>query len=121
VGNDAAERLAELLADRGDLDGATQVLRAGADAGNVKAARQLADLLLERGDVDGLRARADAGDSVAAWRLADLLEKRGDLDGPRRYYAPRPTPATRLPPGSCRTCWPSTAAARNRRSCAGSA
>ena len=75
----AAWRLAELLAERGDLDG----LRARADAGDGHAARRLAELLAERGDLDGLRARADAGDEDAAGRLAELLAERGDLDGLR--------------------------------------
>jgi hypothetical protein len=70
---DAAWRLAGLLAKRGDLDG----LRARADdTGDENAARQLA----ERGDLDGLRVRADAGDWYAAEELAGLLAKRGDLD-----------------------------------------
>ena len=106
---DAARRLAELLAERGDLDG----LRARADAGDGYAALRLAELLAERGDLDGLRARADAGDELppggwpscwpergdldglqycaradagdwfAAGRLAELLAERGDLDGLR--------------------------------------
>ena len=78
----AARRLAELLAERGDLDGAAD-LRARADAGDGHAARRLAELLAERGDLDGLRARADAGDGYAAGRLAELLAERGDLDGGR--------------------------------------
>ena len=106
---DAAWRLAELLAERGDLDGAARPGRrrrrvrrlaagraagrarrpgrgcavcAPADAGDEDAAAQLAELLAERGDLDGLRARADAGDEDAAWQLAELLAERGDLDGP---------------------------------------
>ena len=70
---DAARRLADLLAERGDLDG----LRARADAGDGYAAWRLAELLAGRGDLDGLRARADAGDGTAARRLADLLTKQG--------------------------------------------
>ena len=77
----AARRLADLLAQRGDLDGATQILRARADAGDNDAAPRLADLLADRGDLDELRARADAGDGFAARQLADLLADRGDLDG----------------------------------------
>jgi hypothetical protein len=65
----AAQRLADLLAERGDLD----ELRARADAGDGTAALRLADLLAERGDLDELRARADAGDRFAAQRLADLM------------------------------------------------
>jgi TIR domain len=72
--------LGPLLVERGDLDGAAQFLRARADAGDLMGAMRLAELLIERGDVDGLRARADAGDDYAVWRLADLLAERGDLD-----------------------------------------
>jgi hypothetical protein len=77
---DAAVRLAILLADRGDLDEAEQILRARADAGNGYAAERLAGLLADRGDLDELRARADAGDEDAAERLAGLLAERSDLD-----------------------------------------
>jgi hypothetical protein len=73
----AADRLADLLAERGDLNG----LRARADAGDRAAAVQLARLLAESGDLDGLRARADADDRAAAGRLADMLAESGDLDG----------------------------------------
>ena len=45
----AARQLAGLLAERGDLDGAVQILRARADAGDEYAARRLAGLLAERG------------------------------------------------------------------------
>ena len=84
---EAAGRLADLLARRGDLDG----LRARADAGDREAAGRLADLLAKRGDLDGaaqvLHARADGGAQAdadaqaAALRLADLLAERADLDG----------------------------------------
>ena len=107
----AAVRLVGLLAGRGDLDGAAQILQARANTGDRpppggwptcsrsaatctgprRPARgrrrrrvrclRLAGLLAERGDLEGLRARADAGDGPAALQLADLLEKRGDLDG----------------------------------------
>ena len=132
-------RLAELLAERGDLDGRS--LRARADAGDRIAARRLAELLAERGDLDGLRARADAGDGLAAGRLADLLAERGDLDGAAqilraradagdgdcRRAAGRPAGRARrpgragrsarpgrrrrhgTPPGGWPTCWPSAA------------
>jgi len=79
----AAWRLTDLLAKRGDLDGAAQILRARADAGDEYAAGRLADLLAETGDLDGLRGRADTGDRYAAGRLADLLAETGDLDGLR--------------------------------------
>jgi len=68
----AAWRLADLLAERGDLD----ELRARADAGDEPAAERL----VERGDLDELRARAGAGDGCAAGRLAGLLAGHGDLD-----------------------------------------
>ena len=81
---DAAWRLADLLAQRGDLDEAIQVLRGPAGAGNEEAAWRLAnlltDLLAGQGDLDGLRARADADNKQAAWRLAALLAQHGDLD-----------------------------------------
>ncbi len=74
-----------LLSGWGDLDGAEQILRAQADAGDEWAVRRLAELLAESGDLDGgeqiLRARADAGDESAASRLAELLAQRGHLDG----------------------------------------
>ncbi len=76
----AEVRLARLLAKRGDLEEAVQILRARADAGDMYAAIRLAELLSQRGDLDELRARADAGDGAAARKLADLLARRGDLD-----------------------------------------
>ena len=72
----AAGRAGRLLAERGDLE----ELRARADAGDRYAAGELARLLAERGDLEELRARADAGDESAAGQLADLLAERGDLD-----------------------------------------
>jgi hypothetical protein len=73
----AAEKLAELLAARGDLT----ELQARADAGDYWADLKLAELRAERGDVTGLRARADAGDDLASRRLAELQAVRGDLTG----------------------------------------
>ena len=75
----AARELAELLAQRGDLEG----LRTRADAGDGNAAGLLAELLAEHGDLEGLRARADTGDPSAAWALAELLAEHGDLEGLR--------------------------------------
>src|SRR5512135_3370582 len=77
-----------LLTGSGDPDGAEQILRARADAGDERAARRLAELLAQRGDLDKaeqiLRARADTGEESAVSRLAELLagllEERGDLD-----------------------------------------
>ena len=72
----AAVRLADLLAQRGNL----VELRDRADAGDQAAAEDLAGLLADRGDLDELRDRADAGDWDAAEWLARLLAQRGDLD-----------------------------------------
>ena len=74
-----ALRQAWLVAQQGDLDGAAQILRPLADAGDGGAASQLADLLAKRGDLDELRARADLGDEEAASILARLLAARGDI------------------------------------------
>jgi hypothetical protein len=73
----AAERLADALAARGDLE----ELQARADAHDSDAAERLAELLANRGDVEGLQARADANDSNAAFALAELLANRGDVEG----------------------------------------
>jgi hypothetical protein len=86
--SDAGDRLAAILlavflAERGDLDGATQLLHAPVGASHPAAAWRLAEMLEERGEIDGLRARADTGDRNAASRLADLLAERGDIDGLR--------------------------------------
>ena len=80
---DAAWRLADLLAECEDSDEVVQMLRAPADVGDVLAALRLTGLLEVRGDLDGLRARANAGDVLAAEPLARLLAARGDLDGLR--------------------------------------
>ncbi|QYN41195.1 hypothetical protein K1T35_48530 (plasmid) [Pseudonocardia sp. DSM 110487] len=71
----AALRLAELLAERGDIP----ALTARANADDWDAARVLDELLAERGDIPALTARADAGDQHAAERLAELLVLRGEL------------------------------------------
>ena len=76
----AAGQLAELLAMRGDLDGATQILRVRADAGDKAAASRLAMMLADHGDLEELRARAGAGDRDATRHLAGALAGRGDLD-----------------------------------------
>ena len=124
---DAARRLADLLAERGDLD----ELRARADAGDEDAAGQLAELLAERGDLDGLRALADAGDEHAAMRLAELLAERGDLDGAarpgrrrrrvRRLAAGRPAGRARRPGRGRQYCGPGRRRRRVRRLAAGRA
>jgi hypothetical protein len=85
---DTPNRLAELLAVRGDVDGVAQVLRARADHPLLRpAADRLARLQAERGNLDGatqiLRAAADAGYRNAHEQLAELLYEHGDLDGLR--------------------------------------
>ncbi len=118
-----AFRLALLLAERGDVDGAAQVLRMRADAGDRLAAIRLDGLLAEDGDPfelrefaspdrvyfflppladrddpDELQARADAGDGFAALELTALLAERGDVDGLRaRADAGDEFAARRLP------------------------
>jgi len=72
VHSDAAAMLANLLAQRGDLD----ELRARTEAGDQYAARRLADVLAQRGDLDELRDRAISGDTHAAELTADLLARR---------------------------------------------
>jgi len=66
-----------LLNGSGDPDGAEQILRVRAGAGDERAARRLAGLLAQHGDLDEaeqiLRARADTGDESAVSRLAELL------------------------------------------------
>ena len=87
---EAAWKLAELLAERGDLD----QLRSRADAGDQEIAWWLADLLADRGDLDEaaqLLARRRRRQARRPW-LADLLAERGDLDELR---GPAPIPATR--------------------------
>ena len=64
----AANRLARLLAKRGDLDHAEQLLRAQADAGNGDA-RQLAELLMQQGreeEAERLRRFGLAPDGLIA-------------------------------------------------------
>lgn len=83
----AARQLARLLAGRGDLREAEQVLGAHTHIGGdeQEAARQQADRRTEQSDLDGaeqtLRDQADAGDRAAARNLAHLLARRGKLDG----------------------------------------
>ena len=93
----AAFRLARLLADCGDLDGAMQALRTRATADKGVTLGELIDLLEERGNLDGLRARADAGDGHAAARLVRMLADRGDADGLRHLaVAGHPRAASEL-------------------------
>jgi hypothetical protein len=96
----AANVLATLLTERGDLDGAIRILRVPADGGDAAAQEKLARLLdsealrarADAGDqfaarflarycsLDELRARASKGEPAAATRLADVLARNGDLD-----------------------------------------
>jgi 8-oxo-dGTP pyrophosphatase MutT (NUDIX family) len=74
---DAAQRLAALLAWRGDLD----EMLAQAGAGDDPATRRLAEVLAQRGDLDELRARSRGfGDRPAAWMVARLVTKHPYLD-----------------------------------------
>ncbi|MBB4754212.1 NACHT domain-containing protein [Actinoplanes lobatus] len=76
----AARTLAELLADRGDLDGAIGVLRGFADR-DASAADRLVDLLVLGERTGELRARAEAGDANADhWLLVVLLRQGGGVD-----------------------------------------
>ena len=75
---------AGLLKAHGDPDGAEQILRNLAGAGDSYAARELAGLLEDRSDPDQaeqiLRNLAGAGDSYAARELARLLARHGGRD-----------------------------------------
>jgi thioredoxin-like negative regulator of GroEL len=73
---DAAIRLAELLAERGEIEEAIALLRRRADTSDPDTASELA----HGGDVQGLRERVDTGDPDAAFELGDLLIKRGEIE-----------------------------------------
>ena len=88
--------LADLLAGRGDLDGAEQILRGPGAQPIQAAARRLAELLAESGDLDGLKPGQTPAIGYAAEKLARLLSDRGDWRG----YAPGSLSATSLPPSS---------------------
>ena len=79
----AARRLAELLVERGDVEG----LSRRADAGETAAAKLLAELLAERGDVEGLSWRAEIGDVYAADRLARIWAEEGFIEHYRERAA----------------------------------
>ena len=84
---------AGLLKAHGDLDGAEQILRNLAGAGDSYAARELAGLLEDRSDPDQaeqiLRNLARAGDSYAARELAGLLARHGGRDGAEQILRAR--------------------------------
>ncbi|MEU8364950.1 hypothetical protein AB0C27_53945, partial [Nonomuraea sp. NPDC048882] len=79
-----ADRLAELLAEQGEVEEALSLLRAGVEVGDEYAAWRLVDLLAEQGRVEELRARAEAGDGAAAVRLAvqlaEQLAEQGEVE-----------------------------------------
>src|SRR5436309_2459220 len=72
----AANRLATVLVEQGQVEDAVVILRPRADAGQAPAAAQLARLLAERGAVDELRARAESGDPWATVLLVEMLTER---------------------------------------------
>ena len=115
-------QLADLLAERGDLDEAAQILRARADAGD--GCRPAAGRAAGRARRPGRAARPGRRRRRGRRRrLADLLAERGDLDGPRRCCAPGPTPATEMgtPPEQLAELLIKRAGVKKRSGCAGSA
>jgi hypothetical protein len=74
---DAARKLAHVLGDRGDPDGAWQVLREAGEDRRWRVTSIHDELVV---DLDELRVRADQDDGVAAARLASALIRRGDID-----------------------------------------
>ena len=91
----AAHRLARLLAEHDDIDGAIEVLQARVDAGDSSAGRRLAGLLAERGDIDELWERTNAGDWPAGRLLADVLAQ---LDRPEEADRLRRSASIRTAP-----------------------
>jgi tetratricopeptide (TPR) repeat protein len=85
----AAEQLAGLLREQGNLDEATAVLRPRAGAAEGHADRLLAGLLREQGNLNQLRRRADGDDRFAAEQLAGLLREQGNLDEAIAVLRPR--------------------------------
>jgi hypothetical protein len=83
----AADRLAELLAERGDVDG----LRARAATEEAlqyrTAAGRLARLLYERGDLDGLRARPTPVTGLPSVGWPSCWPSAATWTGPPRYCA----------------------------------
>ncbi|MFI5951843.1 helix-turn-helix domain-containing protein [Micromonospora chalcea] len=73
----ARGRLVEILADRGQVDLAIDLLAIGADQGDQLACGHLADLLIRHGRVELLKARADAGDPAAEAAIADQPVRGG--------------------------------------------
>ena len=68
---EAADRLAELAAERGDIAELQHLV----DYGNEKAADRLAELAAERGDLEELQRLVDEGNEKAAERLSEAIRK----------------------------------------------
>ncbi|RQW98740.1 hypothetical protein DLJ59_26500 [Micromonospora inaquosa] len=82
----ASERLAKLLAIRGEIE----ELRKRADIGDGSAnswfaESQLALMLAARGEIVELRKRAESGNANAVICLSNILAERGDIDELRKY------------------------------------
>ena len=72
TGNEnAADRLAELAAERGDLEQLQRLV----DDGNDNAADRLAQLAAERGDLEQLQRLVDEGNESAESLLSELIRK----------------------------------------------
>jgi hypothetical protein len=68
---EAADRLAVLAAERGDIDELNHLV----DAGNEEAADGLARLAAGRGDIDTLKRLVDEGSEVAATLLSQIISE----------------------------------------------
>jgi tetratricopeptide (TPR) repeat protein len=76
----AAQRLADLLADLGRVDEAVTILGRLADDDDSRSAYRLDKLLADHGRADELRLRAEEGDQHATDLLLDLLSAQGRVD-----------------------------------------
>ena len=93
-------RAAGLLAERGDLDQAEQLLRAGPNAGDGVRTMRLAGLLDDRGDLDQLRAGPTAtgmppGGWPICWPSTGVWTSCGARPPPGRWTTAGPGPAAR--------------------------
>ena len=98
----AAERLAFLLAERGEIADVARILEGRADSGDRDAAGLLVSLLVEYRELDRLRTLAadGFGHGRAAIGLVNKLIELGDID--RLREVPVTVPGT--PPSSWPTC-----------------
>lgn len=64
-----ASRLAELAAERGDVEALSRLV----DEGNERAGHRLAELAAQSGDVATLNRLVDEGNAAAANRLSQLI------------------------------------------------